>query len=59
VKSKQDNFRIAAKHRLVTIDKTIADLARDIQRPRSTVSQAINHGRFPNVVRKVKEALAI
>lgn len=47
------------KTELVRRDLGIAALAREINRPRTTVSQAINHGRFPRVVRQVRKALAI
>ena len=36
---------------------TITALAKKIKRPRPTVSCAINTGRFPAVIRQVKEAL--
>jgi DNA invertase Pin-like site-specific DNA recombinase len=37
---------------------TFTALAKRVGHPRSTVSKAVNHGRFPNVLRKVEEALS-
>lgn len=38
---------------------TIAWLARRINRPRPTVSAAINRGKFPGVLAQVKEVLGV
>lgn len=38
---------------------TFTALAKCIGHPRSTVSKAVNHGRYPNVVRKVEELLGV
>ena len=36
---------------------TLSDLARHIDRPRPTVSTAINKGRYPQVLKEIEEAL--
>jgi len=47
------------KKRLVELDLTIASLGRKLSpiRPRTTVSQAIHHGRFPLVRKQIEEVL--
>jgi hypothetical protein len=37
----------------------MTELARRIGHDLSVVSKAINHGRYPRVVRKIKEALGV
>lgn len=59
LKRKQVEFAVRVKTRLLHRGSSVAELARDIGRPRSTVSQAIHHGRFPRVRKQVKEALAV
>jgi hypothetical protein len=52
-KSQHEKRRLAIRRALFNSERSIAALARKIRRPRSTVSQAINHGRFPLVLQKV------
>lgn len=52
-------FALRVKSRLWAGGSSIQDLADRIDRPRSTVSQAINQGRFPRVRKQIEEALAL
>ena len=54
----QDKFRRRVTVWLIQRDLTVTNLAQQIGRRRDTVSQAINHGRFPRVVRQIEEAIA-
>lgn len=58
-KRTQDKFALQVKNRLWIAETSITDLAISIKRPRSTVSIAINQGKFPKVRRQIKEALAL
>ena len=52
-------FAKEAKHRLLDLNLTVCALARQIGRPRSTVSTAINGPRFPRVREAVAKKLNI
>ncbi len=52
-------FAIAAKHALLDLGWSVADLARRIKRPRSTVSRAIHTNKLPKVRRLVARRLSI
>ena len=56
---KQEQIRLRAKTALLQRGLTITELALKVGFPRSTVSVAINHGKFPNVLRKVSRELSI
>lgn len=55
----KNNFAIEAQYRLVDLDMSVAELARQIGRPRSTVSRAIHTNKFPKVRRAVARRLGI
>lgn len=57
IKRTQDKFALEVKTCLWRRGSSITALARSIKRPRSTVSQAINHGRFPRVRQEIQKAL--
>jgi hypothetical protein len=38
---------------------TVRELARRVDHHESVVSKAINHGEFPRVLRKIREALSV
>lgn len=54
----QDKFRRRVKVWLIQRDLSVTNLAKQIGRRRDTVSQAINRGKFPRVVRQIEEAIA-
>lgn len=47
------------KKRLIDQEISITDLAKSMQRPRASVSRAINQGKHPLLLKKVKEALGV
>jgi plasmid maintenance system antidote protein VapI len=53
----KNNFARAAKHRLLDLNLSVNALARELGRPRSTVSTAINGRRFPRVRAAVAKKL--
>lgn len=53
----QKQARIALRKKLAGADVRITDLAKRIGHDPAVVSKAINHGRYPRVVAKIKEAL--
>ena len=55
----KNNFAIEAQHRLVDLDLSVSELARQIGRPRSTVSRAIHTNKFPKVRRVIARRLGI
>lgn len=55
----KNNFTSRAQHRLIDLGLSVADLARQIKRPRSTVSRAIHSNKFPKVRARVAKKLGI
>lgn len=45
--------------RMIDRDLTFTALAQEVNRPRESVSKAVNHGTFPHVLRQVREALNV
>lgn len=45
--------------RLIDLDLGISELARQVGHPRESVSKAIHHGRFPRILKKVREAIDV
>jgi DNA-binding Xre family transcriptional regulator len=52
-------FKRSAHVALLDRDQSITELARKLRIPRSTVSKAINQGRFPNVRTEISKALSL
>lgn len=50
---------LAIKMMLLQRGQTITSLGAKINRPRSTVSQAIHQNRFPRVRKQIEEALGL
>lgn len=55
----QDNFRIAAKKRLIEQGLTVSALARRIGKARNTTSMAINHPVYPTVRKLIARELGL
>lgn len=55
----KNNFPLEAKTRLLVLGWSVAELARKIRRPRSTVSVAIHQNKFPEVRAKIAKKLGI
>jgi len=55
----QEKFAFRVKTRLMQEGRTITDLARQISRPRTSVSQAINRDRFPRIQKAIRKSLAL
>lgn len=55
----KNNFAIEAQHRLIDLGLSVAELARQIKRPRSTVSRAIHTNKFPKVRRRIARHLGL
>lgn len=55
----KNNFALQAKQRLLVLGWSVAELARKIRYPRSTVSRAIHQNKFPEVRAKVARKLGI
>lgn len=55
----KNKFSSAARHRLLDLDLTVTELARQIGRPRATVSKSIHSDRFPHVRAAVVEKLGL
>lgn len=55
--SNQAKFKITVKTRLLSKGITVTEIARRIRRNRTTVSLAINQGRFPRIQREILEAI--
>lgn len=55
----QAKYTLAVKTRLLSKGITITELAEQIGRPRTTVSQAINNLRFPKVRRQISTKLGL
>jgi len=55
--NRQDKFRMRVKLRLLQTGRNIQQLADSIQRPRPSVSAAINRGMFPKLRKEIEEAL--
>lgn len=55
----QDNFRIAAKTRLIERGLTVSHLARMLGKSRIAVSMAINHPVYPTIRRLIAEKLQL
>lgn len=53
------NFKLAAKTRLLVLGLSVTELARKLDLPRSTVSQAIHRNKFPLVKKAVAKQLKI
>jgi DNA-binding Xre family transcriptional regulator len=53
----RNQARIRLKKQLAEKDITLTALAKEVGHDISVVSKAINHGRYPRVLQKVKEAL--
>lgn len=51
--------RIKIRVRMIQQGLTFTALAEIVGHPRPTVSKAVNHGRFPRVLKKVQEALCV
>lgn len=47
------------RKRLVDLELSVTDLAKQIGRPRPTVSTAIRTNKFPHVRQRIKEALGV
>jgi len=45
--------------RMIDLDLSFTALAKNIRRPRETVSRAIHHGRFPCVLARLREELDV
>lgn len=58
-KNDKNNFSLEAKTRLLVLGWSVADLARKIKRPRSSVSVAIHTNKFPEVRTQVAKKLGI
>lgn len=58
-KQRQDNFKIAAKKRLLERELTISGLARLLGFARNTVSMAINHPILPTVRKRIADHLQL
>lgn len=54
----QGKFQIGIKTALLKLKLSITELADSTERPRSTVSQAINYNRFPRVREQISRKLA-
>jgi|GEM_PF-3104962 len=55
----QKKLRKVIKRKLIDRELTVRQLALNVGHDEATVSKAINHGRYPRVVIKVKEALSV
>ena len=55
----KNKFSNDARHRLLDLNLSITGLARQLKRPRATVSKAIHSNRFPLVRAKVAKKLGI
>lgn len=53
----QKQARIRMRTKMARLDMSVTVLAKRLGHDISVVSKAINHGRFPRVVCKIKEAL--
>lgn len=53
----KNQARISLRVKMTKKDITFRQLATQVGHPRSTVSKAVNHGRFPRVLKKIKDAL--
>ena len=58
-KSSHKKLRRRLKVRLVERELTVLKLSKVVGHDISTVSKAINHGTYPNVLTKVQEALNV
>ena len=54
---RQNQARKALRLRMTKADVKVKDLARDLGHDSAVISKAINHGRYPRVLAKIKEAL--
>jgi hypothetical protein len=57
--SQHEKKRRRIKRALFEEERSIASVARKIERSRTAVSQAINHGRFPLVLKKVLREVGV
>lgn len=55
----QAKFQIKVKTLLLKKRMTITQLSKQIGRNRSNVSEAINHGKYPRVVRSIRKELDV
>jgi hypothetical protein len=55
----QKRLKKAIKRKLVDNELTVKALAATVGHDIAVVSKAINHGTYPRVVKKVKEALSV
>jgi DNA-binding phage protein len=55
----QKQARIFLHQRRLALELSMTELARKVERPRESVSRAVNHGRNPKVLAKVKEVLGV
>lgn len=56
--SRQTQARKAIRLRMTARDVRVKDLAKQLGHDSAVISKAINHGRYPRVIAKIKEALA-
>jgi hypothetical protein len=55
----KNKFTSEARHRLLDLNLSITSLAKQLKRPRETVSKAIHSNRFPLVRAKVAKKLGL
>lgn len=59
-KAQGKDFRILVKHRMLEIDLTVTQLAKDMELARNTVSMAINDPkRLPSVKKRIRKHLRL
>ena len=56
---KKKQARIQIRTQLAARDLRITDLAKRLGHDVAVISKAINHGRYPRVLRKIKEVLGV
>lgn len=55
--SHRNQAQIRRRKKMIEHGLNYTALAKLVGHPRSTVSKAVNHGRFPRVLKKIEEAL--
>ena len=58
-KQAENNLGRRLRKRMVDLDLSFSALAKTVKRPRETVSRAVHHGKFPRVLREIREVLDV